>query len=163
MVVVVTRVSLSDLTDYPKTTVEKVERLLDLLDEVYRHPFLRSRLLLHGGTALNVFHLGFPRLSVDADFTYIGEVEKDRMLADRPHVIKALTELSASLGYEVKTGPEEHAGQTLYLSYRNLLGNNDTVKTDVIFLNRSPLLLTDDVPCAACTPQIKARTSPCRS
>ena len=35
-------------------TVDKVERLLDLLDELGEHPLLRGKLALHGGTAINL-------------------------------------------------------------------------------------------------------------
>ncbi|MCE5190186.1 MAG: nucleotidyl transferase AbiEii/AbiGii toxin family protein, partial [Actinomycetia bacterium] len=71
------RPSLIDTAGYPPQTVEKVERLLELLIEVGGHPYLAPRLRLHGGTALNVFHLSMPRLSVDADLTYMGRVPLD--------------------------------------------------------------------------------------
>ena len=45
--------------------LEKVLRLLDVLQEITRDPVLGERLVLKGGTALNVFHLPLDRLSVD--------------------------------------------------------------------------------------------------
>lgn len=59
-------------TGYQADTVEKVMRLLDLLQEIARDRILSERLVLKGGTALNVFHLGLDRLSVDIDLNYIG-------------------------------------------------------------------------------------------
>jgi predicted nucleotidyltransferase component of viral defense system len=53
--------------------VEKVIRLLLVLDRIANHRFLDSRMCLHGGTALNVFVLGLPRLSVDIDLNYVAD------------------------------------------------------------------------------------------
>ena len=39
--------------------------LLDLLAELSEHPLLKDKLALHGGTAINLFMLNIPRLSVD--------------------------------------------------------------------------------------------------
>ena len=55
-------------TGYQPGTLEKVLRLLDLLDEINRDPHLSGRLVLKGGTALNVFHLHLDRLSIDNVF-----------------------------------------------------------------------------------------------
>lgn len=113
------RPSLVDTSGYQAQTVEKVERLLELLTEVGGHPYLGSRLRLHGGTALNVFHLQMPRLSVDVDLTYTGRVPRDEYLAERPLLEKAVTDLATNLGYKVSTKDKmEHAGRTLKLLYR---------------------------------------------
>ncbi|GEM_PF-3999366 len=72
------------LNDFPPQTVDKVERLLDLLGEIEEHPGLRGKLALHGGTAINLFMLDLPRLSVDIDLSYVGATEKDAILKDRP-------------------------------------------------------------------------------
>ena len=97
------RPNLLDTAGYQPQTVEKVERLLELLAEFGGHPFLGPRARLHGGTALNVFHLGMPRLSVDADLTYVGQVTKEGLEAERPEMERALTELGTRLGYSVST------------------------------------------------------------
>ncbi len=105
-----TRPALTDAAGYQPQTVRKVERLLELLTEIGGHPYLGPRVRLHGGTALNIFHLGMPRLSVDADLTYIGQVPRDKMLAERPELERALSTLGERLGYTVTTGKREHAG-----------------------------------------------------
>ncbi|WP_298578639.1 hypothetical protein [uncultured Olegusella sp.] len=43
--------------EFEPRTVDKVERLLDLLGEMERHPALKGKLALHGGTAINLFML----------------------------------------------------------------------------------------------------------
>jgi hypothetical protein len=46
-------------------TGEKVLRLKQILVEFQRHPALKQKLVLKGGTALNLFYLDLARLSVD--------------------------------------------------------------------------------------------------
>jgi predicted nucleotidyltransferase component of viral defense system len=151
------RPSLVDTAGYQPQTVEKVERLLELLTELRGHPFLGPRVRLHGGTALNVFHLGMPRLSIDADLTYMGQVAMDKMLAERPEVERALATLGTSLGYEVTVSPEAHAGRTFKLHYR-YAGQSDLIKVDLIYLNRAPLLDYEEATCQACSPHSSAMT-----
>ncbi len=78
--------ALVDMDGFQPRTVDKVERLLDLLEEMDRHPALRGRLAMHGGTAINLFMLDMPRLSVDIDVSYIGSPDRERMLAERPDI-----------------------------------------------------------------------------
>ena len=52
---------LADDTGHQPGTLEKVLRLLDLLQEIARDRILSDRLVLKGGTALNLFHLGLDR------------------------------------------------------------------------------------------------------
>ena len=106
------RPSLIDTAGYPAQTVEKVERLLEFLVEVDGHPFLDPRLRLHGGTALNVFHLSMPTLSVDADLTDVGRVPLDEYEEERPTLEAAVAELGRNLGYNVTTSDKlEHSGR----------------------------------------------------
>jgi hypothetical protein len=51
-------------TGFAADTLEKVIRLLSLLDALRSHPFLKGRIALKGGTALNLFVFDVPRLSV---------------------------------------------------------------------------------------------------
>lgn len=81
---------------FPPRTLDKVERLLDLLAEIDEHSMLKDKLALHGGTAINLFMLNIPRLSVDIDLSYIGSVEKDVMLADRPTIEQSINEVARS-------------------------------------------------------------------
>ncbi|MDO9108766.1 MAG: nucleotidyl transferase AbiEii/AbiGii toxin family protein, partial [Coriobacteriia bacterium] len=134
------RPSLLNTAGYPAQTVEKVERLLELLVEIEGHPYLSSRVRLHGGTALNIFHLAMPRLSVDADLTYVGKVPLSEYQAERPDVERALMTLVERLGYKVTTSSKAaHSGRTLKMHYR-YMDQQDLIKVDLIYLNRSPLL-----------------------
>ena len=72
---------------YRPEMVEKVYHLLELLEEFMAVPYLSDRLALKGGTAINLFCTDqFPRLSVDLDFNYIGAVNRDIMLKEKPEL-----------------------------------------------------------------------------
>ena len=67
------------------TLAEMDYRLVHVLQAIYADPFLRDRLYLKGGTALNKFYLpGQGRLSVDLDFNAIGP--KERVLQERTQI-----------------------------------------------------------------------------
>lgn len=77
-------------TGFGAEPLEKVFRLMALLDALNSHPFLKSRVALKGGTALNLFHFEVPRLSVDIDLNYNGAADRNTMLAERPRVEQAI-------------------------------------------------------------------------
>lgn len=122
--------------------LEKVLRLIELLREVDRHPVLRPRLVLKGGTALNLFHLDFPRISVDLDFNYVGRVDREGMLEERQSVEAALEQVARSLGYPAqRLGLEEvHAGTRWAFAYGEVGGSSDHLELSVNWLHRVPLL-----------------------
>jgi predicted nucleotidyltransferase component of viral defense system len=69
-----TRFPAAKSTGFDAGNLEKVLRLRELLNEFHKHPFLRGKLVLKGGTALNLFYLGLARLSVDIDLNYIANI-----------------------------------------------------------------------------------------
>ena len=85
-------------TGYRLDTLEKVLRLLELLDEIAQDAVLSQRLALKGGTALNVFYLDLDRLSVDIDLNYVGALDLAAMERERPEVDAAIDRLFASQG-----------------------------------------------------------------
>lgn len=119
--------------------IEKVIRLLLILERIGNHAFLGSRMSLHGGTALNLFVLAMPRLSVDIDLSYVGNTDREQMLAERPAIEHAIADIARELGFTVTISPAEHSGRTFRLQYKGTAGL-DSVKIDTNFLNRSPLL-----------------------
>lgn len=70
---------MADGTGFDAVQLEKLIRLRQLLVEFRKHPFLRGRLVLKGGTAVNLFYLELARLSVDIDLNYIGQMGREEM------------------------------------------------------------------------------------
>jgi predicted nucleotidyltransferase component of viral defense system len=71
-------------TGFRPDILEKVAHLLNLLVMIQSHSFLKDKLVLKGGTALNLFVFNVPRLSIDIDMNYIGNIDRDSMLKERP-------------------------------------------------------------------------------
>ncbi len=95
---------------YPVESFEKVQVLLHVLKGIRAHPFLGSRLALKGGTALNLFVFDLPRLSVDIDLNYVGAADRATMVAERPRLEQALTQVFGRAGLTVKSVPSDLAG-----------------------------------------------------
>jgi predicted nucleotidyltransferase component of viral defense system len=128
-----------DLRGFAPQAADKVIRLLGVLDAVQADPALGPRVCLHGGTALNLFVLGVPRLSVDIDLNYIGATDLKQARAERPALESAVVAVGQNLGFDVTAGKPEHSGRSFRLRYQGPFGS-DSVKIDLDYLNRSPLL-----------------------
>lgn len=118
--------------------LEKVVRLTELLETLRSHPFLKTRMALKGGTALNLFVFDLPRLSVDVDINYVGSADVEGMERERPGVEQAIQAVCGRLGITVRRVPSGHAGGKWRLSYGGVRGPG-TLELDVNFLLRTPL------------------------
>ena len=127
-----------DTSEFLPKSLDKVVRLFTVLDELGRHPRLKGKLCMHGGTAINLFMLDVPRLSVDIDLSYIGAAEREAMLAERPNAERAVQQVATMLGYTVPSKKGEHAGKSFQLRYTGNWGV-DSIKIDMIYLNRVPI------------------------
>jgi hypothetical protein len=134
-----TRPTLRPPRGFQAATVEKVERLLELLEVIRVDRSIGDRFVLHGGTALDVFHLDLPRLSIDIDLSYVGSADREVMLSERGGVLAALEALVGRLGYTASPGSQEHAGVSYKLAYATGRGQ-ELLKIDANFLSRVPLL-----------------------
>ena len=83
---------------YRPEILEKVYRLLELIEDFMSVPYLRERLALKGGTAINLFcSENLPRLSIDLDFNYIGALDRELMKKEKLELESTIFEyLSAS-------------------------------------------------------------------
>ena len=126
-------------TGYRLDTLEKVLRLLELLDEIAQDPVLSQRLALKGGTALNVSYLDLDRLSVDIDLNYVGALDLAALERERPEVDAAIDRLFASQGYGVRRRPTGHAGGKWLARYASALGGNASLELDLNYMARQPL------------------------
>ena len=112
---------------------------LDCSDSINSHPFLRGRLALKGGTALNLFVFDVPRLSVDIDLNYVDYEGTEDMRRERPMVEEALHAVFSREDYTVRRLPEEHAGGKWSLRYRTAYGDSARIEVDVNYMYRVPL------------------------
>lgn len=127
---------------FDERATEKACRVADILEEICRDPFLRARLRLVGGTALNFIYCDMARLSIDLDFNYRhidtkdwGNVRKD--------VDEKIKSYLVSMGYEgLKINPTYPLGR-IVISYRNIFGLPDEVKIEVGYMNRISILKKD--------------------
>lgn len=130
-----TRPILTTRTSFAPAIVDQVERLLEVLGALREDPLFGSAFVLHGGTALNVFHGDLARLSVDIDVMYVGSADLAGMRRERPLIDARLREVTGKLGYATGPVSNEHSGQTYRLGYAD-----GAIKIDVSYLARISLL-----------------------
>ncbi|MBP1628348.1 MAG: nucleotidyl transferase AbiEii/AbiGii toxin family protein [Holophagaceae bacterium] len=126
-------------TGFRPESLEKVIRLVGLLNGIFRHADLRERLVLKGGTALNLFLFDVPRLSVDIDLNYIGSVDRKGMEEDRPALESKLQAVFEADDFTVRRMPTDHAGGKWQLRYAGAQGQGGNLEVDLNFLHRIPL------------------------
>lgn len=129
----------AEATGFRAEVLEKVFHLLHLLGVIQTHPFLRGKLALKGGTALNLFLFDVPRLSVDIDLNYVGAVPRQEMMAERPKLEDALGAVFAREGFSVGRIPADHAGGRWALRYQSALGTGGNLEVDLNYMFRVPL------------------------
>ena len=129
----------SEKTGFGADVLEKAAQLLGLLNTIQSHPFLKDRLALKGGTALNLFVFDVPRLSVDIDLNYTATEQQDDMLEVRPKMEQALSAVFSREGFNVRRMPDEHAGGKWLLQYQSSTGQRANLEVDVNFMFRIPL------------------------
>ena len=129
----------SEATGFRPEIIEKVFHLLHLLESLYSHPFLKGRIALKGGTALNLFIFNLPRLSVDIDLNYIGSPQVEVMFKERPKIEEALRAVCNREGFAVRRFPVEHTGGKWSLRYESAIGKGGDLEIDLNFMFRTPL------------------------
>jgi predicted nucleotidyltransferase component of viral defense system len=125
--------------DFRTEILEKALQLMNLLNGISSHPYLKERLALKGGSALNLFVFNLPRLSVDIDLNYIGAIDRETMLEQRPDVERAIKAVCEREGMAVRHVPEDHAGGKWRLIYESDLGPAQKLQLDLNFMYRVPL------------------------
>lgn len=119
--------------------LEKAVQLLAVLEAVCAHPHLEGQLVLKGGTALNLFVLNVPRLSVDIDLNYVGAVSRKAMLEERPRIEAAIQSVLRREGFTVRRMPKEHAGGKWTFRYPSAFGSSGRLELDLNFMHRVSL------------------------
>lgn len=132
---------IAEAVGFDAVQLEKVIRLRQLLIEFRKHPFLRERLVLKGGTAVNLFYLELARLSVDIDLNYIGQLDPQEMQRERPGIVNATEQITKSLEYKVQKSTDDYALNEWFLAYQNHVGSPDQIQVEINFLMRACALV----------------------
>jgi len=131
--------SIAEESDFNVSVIEKVAHLLNLLEQLNSHPVLKGKFALKGGTALNLFVFEMLRLSVDIDLNYIGALDLEEMMTDRPKVEQAMQAVFEREEFTVRRSPTDHAGGKWRLAYQSYTGNSENLEVDINFMFRQPL------------------------
>jgi predicted nucleotidyltransferase component of viral defense system len=140
---------LAENTSFSAENLEKVLRLRELLIEFHKHTVLKGKLVLKGGTALNLFYLNLARHSVDIDLNYIGHADREATLKDRPDICKAVEQIAAGLGYQLQYGVDDYALREWYLNFTNYAARPDRIQVEINFLMRACALPPQELNAAA--------------
>lgn len=123
---------LSEETGFHKDVIEKVHRLITILEFINGNAFLRDRLVLKGGTALNLTIFNLPRLSVDIDLDFHSYDSRDTVLKERGKVRELLHEHLKRTGYEIsKKSKDYFALESIVARFQNNSGNYDNIKVEI--------------------------------
>ena len=124
-----------------KDNIEKVLRLIDILEFLNTDKRLEGKLVLKGGTAINLAVIDFPRLSVDIDLDFSENLDKDSIAIFRTNFRKILNEFIEAEGYRLNEKPRVHyALDSFMLNYNGTSGNRENIKVEINYLNRAHLL-----------------------
>lgn len=126
--------------DYKPEILEKVYSLLTTLKQFMSVPYLQERLVLKGGTALNLFTFDeVPRLSVDIDLNYIGQLDREEMIKERQVINDAIKQILQQNKFELYRNPGHHAGGKMVWRYQSVLGQGGNIEIDLNYMYRRTL------------------------
>lgn len=120
----------SNKTGFIKSTLEKVERLLNILEWINNHEKLSKLLALKGGTAINTAIYNFPRLSVDIDLDLTENLEKDEMIKERENIHNLLVNYLNANTYKINKEKSKnvYALDSIVAEY---VDNKEEIFTDI--------------------------------
>lgn len=124
-------------SNFIKANIEKVMRLMDVLSFIFERSSFKDKLVLKGGTAINLVHTNLKRLSVDIDLDYCGSIDRKIALLDRTRLSNELDEFMIESGYEIS--PKSRGSVALFsrvYKFVNAFGGNDSIKVDINFMDR---------------------------
>ena len=121
-----------------KQTLERVLRLIDVLEFINTDIFLKDKLVLKGGTAINLTFYEYLRLSVDIDLDYVGSIDKEQMIIDRRIIeTKILNYMQESkMQYRSDKTKKTHALDSFVFNYSNMFNAIDMIKVEINYMNR---------------------------
>lgn len=124
-------------TNFLRDNLEKVLRLVDVLQFLTNNPKLNNRLILKGGTAINLTVFNMPRLSVDIDLDFHSNCTVEEMLFNRSEINRELLSYMDSQGYHQSSDTKNpHSLDSWVFFYQNAAGNRDNIKIEINYSMR---------------------------
>ena len=128
-------------TSFIRDNLEKVIRLSNILEFLVSNDDLKGKVVLKGGTAINLTVFDMPRLSVDIDLDYCCNSDKETMMADRAVIGQEILGHMQSNGYTLHPSSRNtHALDSWVFSYLNAGGNRDNIKIEINYMMRAHIL-----------------------
>lgn len=133
--------NLSEKTAFQRDILEKVHRLIIILEYINSNPGLDGVLALKGGTAINLTIFNLPRLSVDIDLDFSFEATREEMLAKRDNINELLKKYFNAEGYTIEPKSKAHFSlDSWVVGYTNTSGNHDKIKVEINYSLRQHIL-----------------------
>lgn len=124
-----------------RDNLEKVMRLVEILNYFHHSLLLSKSLVLKGGTAINLTIFQLPRLSVDIDLDFTIDCDRESMLSIRKEVNGEILRYMESEGYRLAPGSKNpHTLDSWVFHYTNVAGNNDGIKIEINYSDRCHIL-----------------------
>lgn len=132
---------LSEKTVFQRDILEKVHRLIIILDYINSNPELEGLLALKGGTAINLAVFNLPRLSVDIDLDFSLNATREEMLVKRDRINALLKKYFELEGYTIDPKSKTHFSlDSWVIKYTNTSGNPDKIKVEINYSLRQHIL-----------------------
>ena len=123
-------------TNFNKNTCEKVLRLYSILNFINSSK-IANDLALKGGTAINLFLLNLPRLSVDIDLDFNLPLDRESMLLHRAKIDSLIRSYMENEGYHLSDKSKfVHTLDSYVYSYQTTSGSNDVLKIEINYSDR---------------------------
>jgi len=123
--------------------VEKTLRISDLLLRMSEVRFLKEKLSLYGGTALNFIHLkSISRLSIDLDFNYRHSGKKE-WYEERDEIDTHLKRVLNDMGYADISIQASYPLTRMDVHYTDLMKAHDSFKIEIGYMRRMPVMRGD--------------------
>lgn len=123
-----------------RDNLEKIVRLVDILNYFNMNPILSSQLALKGGTAINLTVFNLPRLSVDIDLDFVINCDKNGMLEHRELINVEILSFMFTQEYVLSPNTKNpHSLDSWAFFYQNAGGNKDNIKIEINYSMRNHL------------------------
>lgn len=125
---------------YNSNSYEKVLRLVEILNLLFKSKY-GIYLALKGGTAINLFMLDLPRLSVNIDLDFTFNLNKDETQKIREEIKDFIIKIMNNNGYLLSSHSKfVHSLDSFVFSYETLSKSNDILKIEINYSSRCHVL-----------------------